>query len=65
MKITVFLERTKETRQIEISSYEDIFSKLNLNKEAMLLIRNNQLLTEKSEIKDKDKITILPVISGG
>jgi sulfur carrier protein ThiS len=65
MKITVFLERTKETREIEISKYEDIFSRLNLNKEAMLVIRNNQLITEKTEIRDNDKITILPVISGG
>ncbi|MBI2672295.1 MoaD/ThiS family protein [Candidatus Woesearchaeota archaeon] len=65
MKITVFLERTKETREIEVSKYEDIFSRLNLNKEAMLIIRNNQLITEKTEIHDNDKITILPVISGG
>ena len=65
MKITVFLERTRETREIEISKYSDIFSKLNLNKEAMLVIRDSQLITEKTEIRDNDKITILPVISGG
>lgn len=65
MKITAYLERTKETKEIEIKDFNDIFKKLNLNPEAMLVLRDNQLITDKTNLKDKDKIRIMPVISGG
>ena len=65
MKITVYLERTKETKQIDIKDYNDIFKKLNLNPEAMLILKDNELITEKTKLKDSDKLRIMPVISGG
>ena len=65
MKITVFMERTRETRELEIKSIRDLFEKLELNPEASLVIRDNELLTDKAVLKNNDKIRILPVISGG
>lgn len=65
MKITVFLERTKETKELEIAEMKDLFAKLNLNPEASLVIRNNELITDKTKLNNKDKLRILPVISGG
>ena len=65
MKITAYLERTKETKLINIKDYNDIFIKLNLNPEAMLILKDNELITERTKLKDKDKIRIMPVISGG
>ena len=65
MKITVFMERTRETRELEIKSIRDLFEKLELNLEASLVIRDNELLTDKAVLKNNDKIRILPVISGG
>ncbi len=65
MKITVYLERSKETKEIEIKEFNDIFRKLNLNSEAMLVLKDNQLITEKAKLKENDKIKIMPVISGG
>ena len=65
MKITVYLERTKETQEIDIKEYNDIFKKLNINSEAMLIMKDNELITEKTKLKDKDKLRIMPVISGG
>lgn len=65
MKIIAYLERTKETKEIEIKDFNDIFKKLNLNSEAMLVLRNNELITEKTELKEDDKLRIMPVISGG
>jgi len=65
MKITVYLERTKETKEIDIKEYNDIFKKLNINSEAMLIMKDNELITEKTKLKDKDKLRIMPVISGG
>ena len=65
MKITVFLERTKESKELEISDLNDLFKKLNLNSEASLVIRNNELITDKTKLNKNDKLRILPVISGG
>ena len=65
MKITVYIERSKETREIDIKDFNDIFTKLNINPEAMLVIKDNQLITEKTKLKNNDKIRIMPVISGG
>ena len=65
MKITVYLERTKESKQIEVQDFNDIFRKLNLNPEAMLILRNNELITEKTNLKENDNLRIMPVISGG
>lgn len=65
MKITVFLERSKETKEIDIKDMADLFKQLNLNPEASLIIRENELITDKTKLKDKDKLRILPVISGG
>lgn len=65
MKITVYLERSKETKEIEIKDYFDLFKKLNINPEASLVIRNNELITEKTKLNNNDKLRILPVVSGG
>ncbi|MEK6937279.1 MAG: MoaD/ThiS family protein [Nanoarchaeota archaeon] len=65
MKISVFLERTKESKELEIASFKDLFEKLKINPEASLVIRNNELITDKTKLNNDDKLRILPVISGG
>ncbi len=65
MKITVFLERTRESKDLEINDLNELFKKLNLNPEASLIIRNNELITDKTKLNNNDKLRILPVISGG
>ena len=65
MKITVFIIRTKETKELEIKDFNDLFSKLNINPEASLVIRNNGLITDKTKLNNNDQLRILPVISGG
>ncbi|MBS3171732.1 MoaD/ThiS family protein [Candidatus Woesearchaeota archaeon] len=65
MKITVFIIRTKETKELEIKDFNDLFSKLNINPEASLVIRNNELITDKTKLNNNDQLRILPVISGG
>ena len=65
MKITVYLERSKETKNLEIKDFNDLFKQLNINPEATLVIRNNELITDKTELKENDNLRIMPVISGG
>ncbi len=44
---------------------KDIFKKFRLNEEEHLLIVNGKLMPLKDRIKDKSKVEILTVISGG
>ena len=38
---------------------------MKVNLEEVIIIKNDELVTEESEIKDKDQIKFLSVISGG
>jgi sulfur carrier protein ThiS len=42
-----------------------LLSKLKINPETVLVVKNSELITEEAELLDKDKITIISVISGG
>lgn len=65
MKLSVFLERENKQLEVEANSIKEILDKLNVNKEAVIIVINNELSTEDSKIKDKDDIKFLSVISGG
>ena len=43
----------------------DLLRKINVNKETVLIVKNNTLVTEDSELKNNDNIKLLSVISGG
>lgn len=62
----IFIE--KENREIEddfSGSARELLSKLNINPETVLIVKNNELITEDDEISDNDNIKILSVVSGG
>ncbi len=65
MKIQVYLEREHKKINLEASSIKDITKKLNLNLNEIIIIKNNELITEKTKLKNNDEIKILPVVSGG
>ena len=65
MKINIFIERTGEMKKIETKSISELFSKLSINKETVLIVKNNELVTEDEPIIDGDEIKFLSVISGG
>lgn len=64
MHITI--ERTKETIEKDYSgSAKNLLKELNILVEDVLIIRNNQLVTEDEELESTDIIKLLSVISGG
>ena len=65
MKIKVFDERAKKNIIIEAKSIKEISKKLNINLGEVIIIRNNELVTEDIKLKDQDEIKFLSVISGG
>ncbi len=67
MKITVENEREKGTTVVTLegSSVSELLRHLQINPETVLVVRENEVLTEDEALKDNDSIKILSVISGG
>lgn len=62
----VYLERENKTRKIKFKgTAKELLEKLGVNAAAVLVIRDNELITLDEKIKEKDKITIVSVVSGG
>lgn len=62
----IFIEKTGEKQDIKFNGIASaLLKKLKINPEAVLVIRNNTLITEDEKIENTDEIKILSVISGG
>ncbi|MBI1973047.1 MoaD/ThiS family protein [Candidatus Woesearchaeota archaeon] len=68
MNLTVYIERTKEHKTVELPSkttVKDLLTKLSLNPVAVLVVREGKVLIEQQALQDKDQLKILSVVSGG
>ena len=61
----VFIERTKEIKELSASSISDLLKQLELSIEEVLITRNGKLITQDTSISEDDELKILSVISGG
>ncbi len=65
MKVKVFVDRLGKSKDLEVKDISEIFSKLKLNMEEYIIVKDDALVTEKINLKDGDKLTFLSVVSGG
>jgi len=65
MKIKVYNERENKFKEIKATNIQEIVEQLNINLEEVIIIKNNELTTDKTKLKDGDEIKFLSVISGG
>ncbi len=65
MKINVFIQRKNENHSLNINSIKEIFEKLNINENEVIIVRNDEVITKDAKLNDNDKIELLSVISGG
>lgn len=62
----VFIERTKTKLSLSYTgNVRGLLAHLKLNPETVLVVRDNELITEDEKVKKNDSINILSVISGG
>lgn len=62
----LFLE--KENKNLDIKfrgNVKNLLSFLNINSESVIVVKNNEIVTEDEKIDDNDNVKILSVISGG
>lgn len=68
MQVQAFIERTKKTTKVELpakATVKNLLEKLALNPVTVLVTRDNKVLIEHQDLKDKDQVKILSVVSGG
>lgn len=68
MQIKIFLERENKTQKVNLKAgakIADLLKQLKINKEEVITIINNEIVTENEKIKEKDNVKFLSVISGG
>jgi sulfur carrier protein ThiS len=68
MKIQVKIQRTNESKIVDISNGSTVYQVLNkieINFTTVLVTRNKEVITEDTQLKDKDILELLSVISGG
>ena len=62
----IFIERENSKKNLKFNgTVSKLLKQLKLNPSAVLVARNNILITEDDALSDKDNIKILSVISGG
>ena len=67
MNITAIHERKQATEHIQFAgkSVFELLQQINVSSEAVIVVRNNDVLTENDVLDDNDEIQLLSVISGG
>ncbi len=67
MELVIKREREQSREKISFSgkTVKELLLKLKLNPETVLVVRKKEVLTEDELVKNKDKIEILSVVSGG
>lgn len=67
MEIELFIERENNTQGIEFkgTTVLDLLKQIRVNPETVIVVRRGEVITEQESLKDKDKIELLSVISGG
>jgi sulfur carrier protein ThiS len=62
----VFIEKENKTKKFAFKgSGVDLLSKLKLNRESVILVKNGVVVTDDEIFKDSDDVNILSVVSGG
>ena len=68
MDVKVFYDRENNEKTIELdenSKVKDLLNKIDINPVTVIVSKNNEIIMEDEELKDKDEIKIISVISGG
>ena len=67
MELTVWNERERTTQNITFAgtTVHELLQHLQVNPETVLVVRDQQVITEKEPLRNQDSLKLLSVISGG
>ncbi len=62
----IYIEKENKNLNLEYKgTVKELLEKLNINIETVVVLKNNEIVTEEELLEEKDEIKILSVISGG
>ena len=64
-KLKIYLERENKNKIVSANNVTEVLKRLNINPTTVIVSKNNELVTLDTKLTSKDKIKIIPVISGG
>jgi len=68
MRIRVFIQKTGETRIVELESNSriiDLLKALEISPSEVVPVKNGVIVTEREGLQENDEIKLLSVVSGG
>jgi sulfur carrier protein len=67
MEIIVHFEKDNSTKKVKFNGkiVKELLTQLKLNSETIIVTRNNEVIPEEESLKNKDKLELLSVVSGG
>jgi len=63
--VKVFIEKENKKMNEKAKDIESIMRKYKINREEVIIVKNNELVAKNEKLKDTDEIKFLSVISGG
>jgi len=63
--VKVFVEKENKRINLRAKDIDEIMKKLNINKEEVIIVKNNELTPRNERLKNSDELKFLSVISGG
>jgi len=63
--VKIFIERENKNVNTKAKDIEELIKKLNIIKEEIIVVKNNELTPRNEKLKDSDEVKFLSVISGG
>ncbi len=61
----IYIEQDDRKVEASAKTVKELLEKLKINPTTVIVVRNNELVTDKVKLNKNDKIKILSVISGG
>ncbi|MFH1376589.1 MAG: MoaD/ThiS family protein [Candidatus Woesearchaeota archaeon] len=65
MKIKVYVDNKNKNLSIDAKNIKEIIDKLKINASEFIIVKNDELVTSETNIKNGDNIKFLSVVSGG
>ena len=62
--VKVFVEKENKRINLRAKDIDEIMKKLNINKEEVIIVKNNELTPRNERLKNSDELKFLSVISG-
>jgi sulfur carrier protein len=62
----IYIERSEEKKKIVFQGKaSDLLEQLSINPQTVIIVKNNELVTEDEPLENDDEISLLTVVSGG